>query len=346
MRAWLTIVGLIGALTVPGPARSDSAAVFMYHRFGEAQYPSTNVRMDDFQVQLALLQEEGFQVIPLARLLAWLRGQGTLPENAVVLTVDDAYASIYDEAWPELRRAGLPFTVFVATDAVDAGLPGYLNWSQLEEMARAGVTFANHGAAHTHLIASLPGERPDTHRGRVRADLLKGQARLLEQLGPGGGVLEDVFAYPFGEYDTLVAGVIDELGWLAFGQQSGPVGALSEPLALPRFPVSEAYSDLAEFRTKARSLPLAVERVEPWDPVVSSPIPGLELWLAPSAAQLNQLSCFISGQGQVEPEWLAFGEHFRISPPNALPGGRSRVNCTAPGEDGRYYWFSHQWMVR
>ena len=35
------------------------------------------------------------------------------------LTIDDAFLSVYREAWPRLKRAGLPVTLFVATESGD-----------------------------------------------------------------------------------------------------------------------------------------------------------------------------------------------------------------------------------
>jgi len=37
---------------------------------------------------------------------------------------------------------------------------------------------------------------------------------------------------------------------------------------------------------------------------------------------------------------------FEVEPPEALRTGRTRYNCTAPSsEQGRFYWFSQQWIV-
>ena len=84
---------------VPTPAlAADSAVVFMYHRFGEDRFPATSVRMDAFEAQLDWLADNGFEVIDLKRLLAFLDGDGELPDRAAVLTIDDAYATIHSKA--------------------------------------------------------------------------------------------------------------------------------------------------------------------------------------------------------------------------------------------------------
>ncbi len=331
---------------MPVVAAAD-VAVLMYHRFGEDAYPATNVRLDAFEAQLAQIEALELEVVPLATVVAALRGEAELPDRAVALTIDDAYASIHSEAWPRLRAARLPVTVFVATDPVDEGFGDYLTWDQVRELAAAGVTLANHGASHDAL-PRRPGESEADHQERVRRDLLRGASRLREELGDSPALLEDVFAYPYGEYDAAAAAVVASLGWIAFGQHSGAVGPLSDHRALPRYPVNEAYSEPDALRTKLRSRALPVERIEPWDPV-STPTPVLDVWLAEDSAQASdssRLACFVSGQGAVTVEWIEPGRQFRVSPPRPLGPGRSRVNCTLPGPDGRYGWYSHQWLVR
>jgi len=321
----------------------DSAVVFMYHRFGETQYPATNIRVDQFRQQMDYLRDGGFTVIPLAELMAFLSGSTELPSKAVVITVDDSYLSVYEVAYPLLLEYGFPFTVFVSTDPVDHRLPGYLNWDQMREMANSGVTFANHGAGHLYMVQRLPDEAETAWRERVAADIEKGWRRLTEELT---SPLAGVFAYPYGEYDTGVSELLKNRGYVAFGQQSGAIGRLSDQRALPRYPMAEAFAEMSEFRTKAKSLPLPVTEVVPWDPVTAEILPELTITLGESAARLDDLACFVSCQGRVEVSWIKPSRQFTVRPARPLGKGRQRVNCTAPRNDGRYFWFSHQWIVQ
>ncbi len=323
-------------------AAADSAVVLMYHRFGEDRYPSTNIRVEQFEAQLEYLRESGYTVVPLSAVVDALTRGEPLPPKAVVITVDDAYRSVYDVAFPRLKAFGFPFTVFIATDPVDQGLPAVMTWDQMRKMAVEGATFANHGATHDSLIKRLAGENEAAWRARAQADVEKGWRRLNDELDP----LPGVFAYPYGEYDRVVAALIREMGYLAFGQQSGAVGLSSDRRALPRFPMAEAYGDLGEFRTKVSSLPMPVVAVEPWDPVVSTRLPTVEVTLGEVDAKLGGLACFVSGQGRVEVEWLAPAKRFRVGPTRPFGEGRQRVNCTVLREDGRYLWFSHPWIIQ
>ena len=333
-----------GALFAPRAEAAEShAVVFMYHKFGEDRYPSTNVTLEQFTTHLDYLENNGFKVWPLARVVKHLREGTPLPDKTVAITIDDAYLSVYENAWPLLKERGWPFTVFVPTGAVDKGYQGYMSWDQMREMARGGATFASHSVSHGYLMNRKAGETRDEWRERMRREITESAARIEEEIGSA----EKFFAYPFGEFDRDLAILVAELGFVGFGQQSGAVGPYSDPRAYPRYPIAEAYAAIEDFDVKAKSLALPVRSVRPWDPVTTDTRPALEAELADSGARLDRLSCFVSSQGRVRVEWLDRSERrFRVRPPEPLGTGRSRYNCTAPSsEGGRYYWYSHPWLV-
>lgn len=327
--------------TAAAAQAADTAVVFMYHRFGEIELPTTNVETQQFEAHLDYLDDEGFAVVSLGALIDALTGGDALPENAVVITIDDAYRSVYHVAHPRLRSRGFPYTVFVSSDGVDDGLQAYMTWDQMRRLAREGATFANHGASHTSLI-SPPSD--GDHEDWARDDIERGLARLREELEPE----ERAFAYPYGEFNENVIDWVEALGYrIAFGQHSGAVGPMSRALALPRYPINESYGAIDDFRTRARSLPLPVQRVSPADNQIETRLPLLEIDLAGGAegADYSGIACFVGGQGQVSVDWPVPNERFATGPEKPLTPGRHRINCTAPAGDGRYYWYSHPWFV-
>jgi biofilm PGA synthesis lipoprotein PgaB len=338
----LFLVVLIAGSFAGIVAADDSAVVLMYHRFGEDRYPSTSIRIDQFEAQLEYLRDQNYTVIPLAELLDALRNDTTLPARAVVITIDDAYRSVYEVGYPRLKAAGYPFTVFVATDPVDDGLADFMSWEQMREMAAGGATYANHGAAHRSVVAREASLDETARLAAVREDLERGWKRLSAELDP----LPGVFAYPYGEFDLATAELVADAGYIAFGQQSGAVARESDRRALPRFPMAENFADIDGFRTKVASLPLPVTTAEPWDPVTSERRPRVTITLSRELPRWQELACFIGGHGRIDVQWLTDGRRFTVGPKRDFGTGRHRVNCTAPGPSGRYYWFSHPWLIR
>jgi peptidoglycan/xylan/chitin deacetylase (PgdA/CDA1 family) len=319
----------------------ESVVVLMYHRFGEDQFPSTNIRVEQFQSHLEHLDSSGFVVVSLADVLAAVNEGAPLPERAVAITIDDAYRSVYDVAYPLFKARGLPFTVFVASDPVDEGLAAYMTWDQMRSMAADGATFANHGAAHRSVIDRADANSEEAWLAMVQADVEKGARRLAEELEPLAGA----FAYPYGEFDAATGDLLRKLGYVSFGQHSGAVGPNGDLRSLPRYPMAESFGDMGQFRTKVASLPLPVLTTEPWDPLTSLTRPRIEVTLDETDARLGELACFVSGQGRVPVEWHEERVRFSVGPEKPFGRGRQRVNCTAPRNDGRYLWFSHPWIV-
>ncbi|MEM9209470.1 MAG: polysaccharide deacetylase family protein [Pseudomonadota bacterium] len=331
MRLLARVLIAIGGMVQGVACAADSAVVLMYHRFGDARFPATNIRTEQLRGHLDFLQANGYHVIPLDRLVAALADGSPLPDKAVVITVDDAFRSVYEVGHPVFRDYGVPYTLFVSTDALDQALADYMSWDQLQELGRAGVTIANHGATHKSMLAGI----------NVEADIRRGAEALARHVDP----LDGVFAYPYGEFDEAVMASLSKLGYrFAFGQHSGAVGRGSAALALPRFPMNETYGALPDFGTKVSSKALPVTAVSPSDPAVSVSEPRITVELG-AALQNEQLTCFVGGQGQVPVDWQASGTAFSVGPVRPLDPGRHRVNCTAPVGDGTYYWFSHPWFV-
>ena len=72
-------------------------------------------------------------------------------EKKILLTIDDAFQSFYDNAWPYLKKNQIPFVLFVSTEPV--GNKGYMNWEQIKEIERSefGV-IGHHSHSHDYLI--------------------------------------------------------------------------------------------------------------------------------------------------------------------------------------------------
>lgn len=328
-------VALVGiAVAAAAPARAaDSAVVVTYNRFGESRSAAINTRIDQLDAHLAELRDGGYTVLPLPQVVEALRIGKPLPDKAVALTLDDTALSVWDVAWPRLRAARLPFTLFVTTEEVDRASGDRLSWDQIREMASSGLaTIGTKGAAHPHLPSLPP--------AAVGEDLSRARARFEAELGR----TPDLLAWPYGEMSRDTARIARELGFkAAFGQHSGPVWSKSDPFFLPRFPLNETYGEIERFRLAVRSLPLPAVDITPDDPKLGANPPAFGFTLSPEMPGDELLACYISQEGRAIIERLGPRIELRMAKP--LPQGRSRINCTAPTLEGRWRWFGWQFYV-
>ncbi len=327
-----------------GAAAQDYAVVLMYHRVGDDRFPSTNIRVEQFEAHLDYLAANDFRVMALPTIMRRLRAGEPLPEKTVAITFDDAYTSVRENAHPRLQQRDWPYTLFVAADPVDQGMRGYLDWQAMRSMRGPGVVFANHSASHAHLVRRRSGEGSAGWRERIRADIRRGQRRLVAELGKAAVATNPpLFAYPYGEYNAEVAGMLRDLDYAAFGQHGGVTDADADQRALPRFSFNERYAAMAGFRDKIHARPLPVREVTPWDPVVADgQAPRLVLELSHGEVPAERLQCFY-GHQRLTISSLGAGR-VAVSAEGQLPPGRSRYNCTLPASDGAFYWYSHLWL--
>ncbi len=331
------------SFVLAAPLWASSAVVLTYHRVGEGDVPSTNVTIEQFERQLDYLQQHGFNVWPLSRILTQLYSGGVLPERTIAITFDDAYLSVYTEAFPRLQAREFPFTVFVATDPVDQKLSRYMSWSQLREVKAAGVTVANHSKSHAYMVRYLEGETESGYQPRIKGEIAYAQQRLIDELGEA----PMLFAYPYGEYSIELMTIVKSLGYYGIGQHSGAISAKSNPQALARFPINERYSGMADFALKVNSYPLAIAQQSTENPVWHGQhAPRLMITLEKGVEGVAELACYASGQGRMDIEWLDKKRgRFVIQAANPLLPGRHRYTCTAPDKARRYQWFSQLWVV-
>jgi len=326
-----------------------NGVIFLYHHVDDDTPRSTSVSPREFRAQLEYLEREGYTVIPLMDLVEALAAGRELPPRSVAITFDDGYRTLLSGALPELSARGWPFTVFVSTEAIDAGYGGFLSWDDVRRLVAAGAAIGNHSVSHAHLVRRLEGESEAEWERRVRGEIREAKARLEAEVGES---LIPVFAYPYGEYTSELKAIVTSEGLYGLGQQSGAVGAGSDLYALPRYPVASGMDLDADFALRARSRPLPLSPVGREEHIVgdADARPRLRLRLAVDAdVRVSELACYVTGQGRVPVEWTSEAmQEFVVRPGQALGSGRSKLNCTAPSRavPGVYHWYGYVWMRR
>jgi peptidoglycan/xylan/chitin deacetylase (PgdA/CDA1 family) len=326
-----------GPATAQAPAiqtQLSGAVIFMFHRFGEDDVPSTNIRLEQFQAHLTELKTGGYTVMGLPEIIQAMEAGQPLPDRTVGLTIDDAFLSAYTQAWPALREAEFSVTVFVATDIVDAGGSRYMNWDQLRELAAQGVTIGAHSASHLHMIG------PSTDQ--ITAEIDRSNARFHEELG----LTPTLFAYPYGEMSLAVRDAVKGAGFVAaFGQHSGVAEAGLDRFYLPRFSLNEQYGALSRFVLAANALPLGAREIVPVEPALTTNPPAFGFTVSEAIGPIDQINCFASHESTPARLERLGARRFEVRLETPFPAGRGRFNCTAPAEGGRWRWFGMQFYI-
>lgn len=313
---------------------ADYATVLMYHRFGENKYPSTNIRIEQFDAHLEVLADGNYHVWPLDKIVDHLQQGQNIPDKTIAITIDDAYLSVFTEARPRLNAHDFPYTVFIATQPIDRGHRGYMSWEQIRILQDEGVLLGSQTTTHPHmhLISAAAAEN----------ELRLSNERFLAEIGQR----PKLFAYPYGEYNLETIDVVKKTGFsAAFGQNSGIIHGYNGFYELPRFAMNEQYGTLERLRLAIDGLPLKVNQIVPENVVLdnSSNPPNYGFTLAPEIANDRQLRCFNSQYGKLDVSIL--GPRAEVRLPGPFATGRARINCTMPGTGGRWRWFGRQFLI-
>lgn len=238
------------ALAGTSPRRAASGiTILTYHRVGGGSPDERDLDTAAFVSQLEVLDRT--DVISLDEASRRLASGDRRP--GVVLTFDDGFADVYDNAWPLLRDRGLPFTLFLASGYVGARMRwegstakadgAALTWDQIAELSASGLcTVGNH--THRHVP-------PD----QLTTDEFDACSAAIEQ---HLGVRPQHFAYPWG---VSVPGLEGELRRRFRTAATGVVGRNLpgvDPMRIRRVPVRR--TDPLEFFAAKLSGRLLPER--------------------------------------------------------------------------------------
>jgi len=340
-RVTLGLLLIIFMLPPAAVGAADHATVFIYHRFGDARYPSTNTSLADFRAHLNLLRDGGYTVLPLADIAEHLRKGTPLPERCVAITVDDAFRSFLKGAMPLLREYRYPATLFVNSGEMDG--PDYLGWEELRRLAAEGIEIGNHSAAHGYLLDSRPGESRAAWRQRIKGEIQRAQEELTARTGRA----PRLFAYPYGEFSNELVEMVRELGFLAaVGQQSGVVGRGQNLFELPRFPAGGSYGAVKEFRDRLKFRALPLEVLAPADSLLGKDNPPTwRVKIDVARIDPRTLRCYVPGQAPAKIATIdANAGIYEIKAHAPLSDRRGKYTLTATDRRGQWYWYSQLWV--
>ena len=179
--------------------------ILLYHRIAEPPLPNSSdaryyTAPVDFQWQMQALKDWGYTTIPISLLVEAILKGASLPPRPVVISFDDGYESVYENAFPVMQAYGFTGVMYLVWDYL--GSQGYMDNGQIQTMTTVGWEIGSHSMTHPHL--------PVVH-DQVFFEGAQSKSHLESEFG----VNVESFAYPYGEIDPFVVGKIAEYGYSA-----------------------------------------------------------------------------------------------------------------------------------
>ncbi|MFN7977696.1 MAG: polysaccharide deacetylase family protein [Vicinamibacterales bacterium] len=235
-------------------------AILTYHSIDASGSP-ISIAPETFARHVAWLAGGAVQVESLTA----LRDGGEVAADGrhrVAITFDDAFENFGTVAWPRLREAGLPVTLFVVTGHVgrtnvwggrpSPGIPALplMTWDALAVAASEGVTIGAHTRTHPHL--------PDLTAAQVDEELAGSRDDLARHLG----CQATTFAYPYGDVSPAATAAAARHFAASCTTDYRPVSAGDAPERLPRLDMGyfQRADAMADWGTAAFVRRIAMRR--------------------------------------------------------------------------------------
>jgi peptidoglycan/xylan/chitin deacetylase (PgdA/CDA1 family) len=181
------------------PPGEATVPILMYHHIAETDSPSQYfVSPQDFELQIRSLKEWGYISISLTQLVQAVENGAELPPRPVILTFDDGYMDVYENAFPVLQKYGFTGVTYIIVQQLEIG--GFQHLEQLKEMLSAGWEVGSHTYSHS--------------------DLRQAGVNLKEEINNSKQTLETLlevpvktFSFPYGTTTSYVTQLVREAGY-------------------------------------------------------------------------------------------------------------------------------------
>ena len=188
--------------------------ILVYHSVSSEPMPLiADFAVDEttFAAHLDAVAERGLRCLTVTELLDAIdAGDEALVERAALITFDDGFADFRTAALPAMRARGIASTLYLATGLlrggarppVDAAIAAHmLDFSELAELAAAGVELGAHSHTHPHL------DTLGTRRARYEIE----HSRALVEEAAQAPI--PTFAYPHGYSGPRIRRLVRAAGY-------------------------------------------------------------------------------------------------------------------------------------
>lgn len=188
--------------------KSAMVSILLYHDFVE-RIPRNEmmVSVPVFRAQLQALKDANIPVIPMSDVLAWKKGEKNIPEEAVVITLDDGWLGVHEFAFPILKEFGYPFTIYLYKKYVNSGGRS-MTLEQIDEMLKYGAELGSHTISHQPLDAKK-GKTEEQYQQWLNEEIVESKKWLEETFNVPCRTL----AYPYGNKTEAIVEMAMKAGY-------------------------------------------------------------------------------------------------------------------------------------
>lgn len=227
--------------------------ILCYHRFGNSCTSPLCMPKGVFEQQMQYLKENGFRTITPKQLIDFLDYKHPLPAKSVMITIDDGYRSVYNTAYPILKKYGFSAVFFIYIDYVGVSKKA-ITWDQLREMKKNHIYIGSHSVSHSDLSKMKKTETTKTYNERLKKEIFTSKKIIDKKLN------QDTlfFSYPFGRQTKKVLDLAEKAGYkIAVTVKRGTNPFFADPYRLKRDQILKRKMDTFMSRLKTfHHLPL------------------------------------------------------------------------------------------
>ena len=127
---------------------------------------------------------------------------GEWTEGMVTLSFDDSWISQYTTILPILESAGIKATFYITTEPIIGGWSDFMTPAQVKSIFQKGHEIGDHTITHPHLT--------QLSQANISKEIIDSKVYLENLTGKS----VTTFAYPYGEFDSIVKNLVKSSGYI------------------------------------------------------------------------------------------------------------------------------------